>query len=335
MKALVVEDTDRLRVVDVATPEPDGRAVVAVEWGGLCGTDVKVLSGAIPTRRPLVIGHEVIGTILRPGARKLFAEGTRVLLDPGAACGGCRQCRNDRPNLCPNGGLMGRDIDGGFAQRIVVDELRLHPVPDAVPADEAVVLQVLGTCVHAQTLVNVFPDDTAVVVGLGVSGLLHLQLLLARGVRTVVGITRSTWKRDLAMQLGATATAAPDEAADVLAELTGANGADLVVESAGTPATVAQSIELAGAGGTVLLFGILTASRLDAPLYQLYHKELDVVNARGARPRDYSSAIELVAGGAVKVRPLLSARYPLDDAPAAFDACANDPDLLKVLLQIG
>ncbi|PZS16070.1 MAG: hypothetical protein DLM57_11280 [Pseudonocardiales bacterium] len=330
MKAVVVEDVGRIVVRDVPEPSAGGRALIRIERAGLCGTDLKIVSGAIPVDHPLVIGHEMIGRVVSEGPARSIPAGTRVLVDPGEECGRCSMCRADHGYLCSTGALRGRDVDGGFAELMAVDENRLHPVPDSVGLDEAAVLQVLATCVHAQTLVDVFPGQSAVVVGLGVAGLLHVQLLKARGVTDVVGVTRSAWKRELALRLGAVAVATPEEAPGVVTEWTGSDGPDLVVEAAGQAATLRQSIELAGATGTVLVFGTVPGTA-ELPTYQWYFKELTIVNSRAARPRDYARAVQLAAGAQIQLSRLVTGRFPLADAAEAFDACRSG-DHLKVML---
>lgn len=337
MRAAVVEAVRTVTVREVGEPEPRGRAIVEVTRAGICGTDLKIVDGAIPVAYPRVLGHEIVGTVVQagaPGGEALVATGARVLVDPAVACGVCHLCRADREHLCPRGALLGRDADGGFAQLVAVDERRLHPLPDGIGDAEAPVLQVLGTCVHAQTLIDVFPGQVGVVVGLGVSGLLHLQLLRARGLTTVVGIGRSPAKRELAAHLGATATATPDEAARTVADLTGGRGADVVVESVGTVPTLRQAIEVSGLGATVLLFGTITDTGGQLPFYELYYKELDIQSSRAARPRDYARAIDLVASGAVRVADLITSSFPLSDVAAALEACERGRDQLKVTLDI-
>jgi 2-desacetyl-2-hydroxyethyl bacteriochlorophyllide A dehydrogenase len=335
VKAVAVDEPDSLAVVDVPPPdgENDDATIVEVATTGLCGTDLKILHGAIPVAYPRVLGHEVIGRVTRPGPSGRVPQGARVLVDPSIACGRCRQCLADAAHLCPTGALMGRDVDGGLAELIATDERNLHPIPDQVSETAASLLQVLGTCVHAQTRVDVFPGQTAVVVGLGVTGLLHLQLLRARGIERVVGVTRSETKRGMARQLGAWAVAHPDDAADAVREVSAGEGADLVVESAGVAPALAQAIELAGFGAHLLLFGSLTESEVELPLYQLYYKELTMTNARAARARDYGKAVELAAAGALSLEPLWSASYPLDRASDAF-AAVTAPEALKITLEV-
>jgi L-iditol 2-dehydrogenase len=225
-----------------------------------------------------------------------------------------------------------------LAERIAVDELQLHRIPDSMPASDAALVQVLGTCVHAQSRIRVLPPDAAVVIGLGVAGLLHLQLLRARGIRRLVGIGRSSWKRDLALELGATAVATPDQAADVVRDVAGVDGPTLVVEAVGTVPTLTQAIELVSSGGTVLVYGTVTARHgAEVPFYQLYYKELTVLNPRAALPRDYDRAIALAVSGEVELGRLWTRSYALEEAQSAFDGLldSSPSDALKVTFDIG
>lgn len=334
MKALVLEAVGSANVREVRNPDADGRAVVRVERVGVCGTDASIFQGKINVAYPRIMGHEMVGVIEAPGPKGLFPAGTRVVADPSAACGYCHLCRADRANLCLNGGLLGRDLDGVFAEYLAVPETFLHPLPESVPPDDAPVIQVLGTCVHAQTQFSIFPGDTAVVIGLGVTGFLHLQLLRARGITSIVAVTRSKWKQEMARGWGATAAVGPEAAAEAVAETSDGKGAAVVVECAGYESTLSQAIELAGYGGTISAFGTVTRRDSGLPYYQLYHKELTIFNPRAALPRDYARAVQLVAQGSVALAPLVTHRLPIEDAPGALGDLINDPSALKILFEV-
>ena len=326
---------EQFAMADVADPSTArGEAVVRVREVGICGSDIKYLSGKVPVGYPRILGHEVVGEVVEPGQRGLLPAGTRVLIDPSVSCGHCRWCRNDEAHLCPKGGLMGRDLDGGLAEYVAVDELQLHELPPDIPWQQGPLLQILGTCVHGQTLVEAEPGHTALVVGLGVSGLLHVQLLRARGVDTVIGVTRSPEKLQLAQRLGATAVAPPDEAAALIEDVTGGRGVDLVVESSGALAGLRTAVAATRLGGTILMFGSLDASEGEFPWYQLYLKELSLISSRAARWRDYAAAIDHVAGRRVDVAPLLSQRFDLEQAPDALDTFRSSPGVLKVTTEV-
>ena len=219
-----------------------------------------------------------------------------MLVNPAVFCGHCELCRRDLPQLCHRGGLLGRDADGVFADLVAVDEACLHPLPAGLPSDGAALLQVLSTCVHAQSLLAVHPGDSAVVVGLGVAGLLHVQLLRDRGVPVIVGVTRSAAKRELARRFGASEAVGPEDAAEAVAAQTGGRGADLAIEAAGSQQTLVQAMRLAAPGGTVLVYGTTVPAADGLPTYDWYLKELTIRNTRAARPRDCDLAIRLYAG---------------------------------------
>lgn len=332
MRAVVATGSGSLEVRRVPTPDVSSGALVQIDQAAICGTDVKILAGHIPVDHPRIMGHEMAGEVIRSAESGAIPVGTRVLINPGVFCNRCDLCRRDLRQLCRNGGLLGRDIDGVFTEQIEIDEDFLHVIPQSVSRDAATLLQVLGTVVHAQRSVSVFPNETAVVVGLGVTGLLHLQMLAARGV-TVIGVTRSQWKLDLATDLGASYTATPDMAADLVSQVTDGRGADLVVESVGTERTLAQSIELAGHGANIVVYGTVTGGKEGLPYYQLYFKELTLHNPRAAGPGDNDIGISLAAAGTLQLEPLVTARFPLEDAAKAFEAVGGQN--LKVALDIG
>jgi threonine dehydrogenase-like Zn-dependent dehydrogenase len=227
---------------------------------------------------------------------------------------------------------MGREVDGVFAEYVRVPSQQVLPVPASISDKASGLLQVLGTCIHAQKAVQVFPGQVVAVIGLGVAGQLMVQLLKARGV-TVVGITRSEWKRDLAAQYGATITSSPDEAEAVLADLTDGCGPDLVVEAVGHEKTLIQAIELVSIGGKVLVFGTLTGGTEGLPYYQLYYKELSIYNPRAALPADYALGINLAAKDLLTLEPIVTHQLGLDETVKAFEL-VSDPSSLKVLMSV-
>lgn len=332
MRGVVLVEPGRAEVQEVDEPDAEqhGAALIRMQTVGLCGTDSSIVAGKIAVETPRVLGHEGVGVVEQPGRLNAVAVGQRVLIDPGISCEMCDLCRRGFPNLCRNGGLLGRDFDGVFADYAAVAERQLLIVPDAVGPDACGLLQVLGTCVHAMSTAPVFPGDTAVVLGLGVAGQMIAQLLSSRGAR-VIGVTRSGWKRDLAAQLGAAITVTPDEAAAAVADATHGRGPELVVEAVGSEATFAQAIELAGAAGTVVLYGTATGGSGGLPYYQLYFKELTVRNPRAATKADYQRAIDLVADGTIDAASLVSHRFDLADASDALTAVRGS-STLKVLM---
>ena len=331
MKSVQVVAPGEISYSDAPEPDASREVLVGVQSVGICGTDVKIYSGAIDVAYPRIMGHEMIGSVVSSAHPSLTA-GQRVLVDPAISCGICGLCRAGRANLCPNGGLLGRDVDGVFAEYIAVPADRVLPVPRSVDEASAGLLQVLGTCVHAMRSVRVVPGDTALVIGLGVSGLLFVQLLRLAGA-TVIGVTRSEWKRHLATQMGASVVAEPEEMESAVMGATGGLGADLVVEAVGVEATVSQAIELVRVGGEVVVFGTVTSGQKGLPYYQMYFKELVIHNPRAALTSDYERGINLVASGALSLASIVTHRFHLSEAQRALDK-VKSPESLKVLMEV-
>src|SRR5205807_3044204 len=184
--------------------------------------------------------------------------------------------------------LLGRDANGGFADYIAAPATHVFRLPGSIESRTAPLVQVLTTCVHAQRQVTMFPGESVVVYGLGVTGQLHVQLAKARGASPVIGVTRSAAKRALAETLGADLTLAGDgDAVAAVREATDRRGADVVIETTGMLPSLAASIAMARAGGRLLLFGIITATEGALPFYDVYFKELTLAGARVAKSEDY------------------------------------------------
>ena len=333
MRAALLDAPRTLGVRETVDAAPgDGDAVVRVEGVGICGTDLSIYAGKIPVTYPRVIGHEIVGILEDPG-RSEVAAGARVIVDPAISCGTCRQCLEGRTNICTRGALLGRDRDGGLRERLAVPAGNVHALPDDIDPSIAPMIQVLSTCVHAQRRMPLSLGEHVVVLGLGVTGLLHVQLAKRRGAGTVVGVTRSVAKLELAGELGADALVRADgsEASEV--ERTLGGGADLVIDCVGTVAGLARAVEMVRHGGRILHYGTITESAGELRFYDLYHKEISIVAARAARPQDFPDAIELVASGGVSLAPLVSSRFPLDRADEAMRA-GGDPGALKVLVDV-
>jgi len=327
MKAMVLRAPSDLVEDEVARPQPAaGQVLVRITHSGVCGTDYKIFNGSIPVPYPLIPGHEMAG--------ELADTGERVIIDPETYDGTCFYCSKGLTNLCPNGTLIGRDVNGGFAEYLQVPATQVHRLPDSIDDQTAPMIQVLTTCLHAQRQVEIFPGDTVVVLGLGVTGQLHVQLAKARGAR-VIGITRSAEKRAMAEKLGADLTiAGGDDVIQKVREATEGRGADLTIETTGVMKQLADSIHMTRFGGKVLLFGIYTVKEGALPFYDIYFKEISLISARVAKPEDYRASIDLVERGQVRLGPLVSDVMPLGELKAAIGLLSSDSgQRMKIILE--
>ena len=335
MKAMLLSAPSQLSPGDVDDAvASDGETLVRVTHSGVCGTDLKIYNGGIPVEYPRIMGHELIGEIADVGAAIGVNVGTRVIVDPIVFCGDCEDCRAGRENLCINGSLLGRDQDGGFSDLIAVPADAVIALPDNINNESAPLIQVMTTCEHAQQRAPATSGASVVVIGLGVSGQLHIQLAKARGAHPIIGITGSPVRREMAQQYGADYTlAAGGNAADEVQKLTGGRGADLVIDCAGAASTLAQSIDVVRPGGRILLFGVYTFKEAALPFYQLYYKELTIINSRAATRADFQTCVDLVSSGQVELDSMISHVLPLTDLEKAITMLdQRDDHRMKVTL---
>jgi 2-desacetyl-2-hydroxyethyl bacteriochlorophyllide A dehydrogenase len=335
MKAMVLRAPSNLALDQVPRPDaPPGHVLVRITHSGLCGTDLKIYTGAIPAKYPLIMGHEMIGELMDGSPPAGIERGDRVIIDPVLSCGACFHCRIGQTNLCPSGGLIGRETNGGFAEYAAVPSSQVFRLPDSVDSRTAPLIQVATTCLHAQRLTSSFEGQSVAVIGLGVSGQLHVQLARARGAATVVGISRSAFKNDLARQLGADlAIEAGPNAIQKALDATDGRGPDIVIECTGVMTALADAIRMVRFGGRIILFGIMSAKEGALPFYDLYFKELTLINNRAATSEDFPIMIDLVARGAVRLEPLITHHMALSELETALEMVEDGADRrLKIIL---
>ncbi len=341
MKALLLKEYRQLEVVDFPIPEITPHEVlIRVAACGICGSDVHGYDGSTGRRiPPLVMGHEAAGVIETVGeAVRGFEAGSRVTFDSTVYCGQCGYCRAGRVNLCDNRQVLGVSCGdyrrhGAFAEYVAVPAHILYRLPDELPLEHAALIEAVSIAVHAVKRSPPKPDDDVVVVGSGMIGLLVIQVLRHAGCRRLVAVDVDDDRLSLAKKLGATDAidAKNGDAIAQVLELSGGRGAAAVWEVVGTTATVKTAIDCVRKGGAVTLVGNIAPS-VEIPLQAVVTRELTLYGSCSSSG-EYPECIELMASGAVDVRPLISAMASLEDAPRWFERLyAREPGLMKVVV---
>jgi L-iditol 2-dehydrogenase len=342
MKALVLNQYNQLDFQDLPPPQPArDEVLVAVRACGICGSDVHGMDGSTGRRRPpLVMGHEAAGVIAQLGGDvQGWREGDRVTFDSTLSCGVCPPCRSGRINLCDNRRVLGVSCDeyrrnGAFAEYVTVPRQILYRLPDELSFARAAMVEPVSVAVHAVGRTRIRLNDTAVVVGAGMIGLLLLQALRAAGCSQIIVVDVAPGRLELARRLGATATlrADGDDPLPALLALTGGRGADVVLEAVGIAATVRFAIAAARKGGQVTLVGNLSPN-VELPLQAVVSREL-TLNGSCASSGEYPACLDLIARGTIDVDCLTSAVAPLADGAAWFKRLYDrEPGLMKVILE--
>lgn len=333
MRAAVLTGPRAFRVEEVREPAVGaGEALVRVAAAGICGTDYRIWTGERSVRYPLIPGHEFIGDVVAvgPGVTRI-APGNRVAVEPNWGCGACDLCREGSGNLCLARTAVGIDRDGGFAEFAVLPERVCWPAPVGLPPDVLLFAEPLAVVTRAVARAAPRSGETAAVVGAGTLGLLALQLLRRGGCRVLV-VGRTDRRLGLARELGADATVvgAGETVADAARRFAGRDGVDLVIETAGTADAVELSLGQVGfvrPGGRVVLTGLPHAPAT-VEFFWVVRREIDI---RGSMiyQTEFGDAVALLAGGDVRVGPLLTHRFPLTSIDAAL-AAHRDPASIKV-----
>jgi L-iditol 2-dehydrogenase len=321
MRALVFTGPGEMPLQERDDPQPGaGQVVVAVRAAGICGSDVHGYLGATGRRRPgVVMGHEAAGDVIAIGPDVTSVrKGDRVALRSILACGRCERCRRGQSNVCTDRQGMGMHFDGAYAERILVPETLLLPLPDTLSYEDGALIEPLAVAMHAVNRTPFELMDFVVVIGAGAIGLLTLLAARLRGAGSVVVTDLSSHRLEVARALGADLTIDVGSADPVaaIAAATDGRGADAVFEAVGVSATVAQSLAVARAGGQVTWVGN-SAPVVEMPMQALVTGELTVRGAYGFA-QEFEQAADALAAGWIDARRLVECVAPLEDGPELF-----------------
>ena len=340
VKALLLSKYKHLEIADLPDPTPGhGEVLVRVAACGICGSDVHGYDGSSGRRiPPIVMGHEAAGTIAAVGVSVSgFAEGDRVTFDSTIFCGACSNCRRGDVNLCDNRQVLGVSCaefrrPGAFAEYVAVPSRILYRLPENLSFHEAAMLEAVSVALHGVSLAQISKGSTALVVGAGMIGLLTLQALRAAGCSRVFVTDLDSTRLKLAQEVGATTVLSSEKnLVGQVMQLTSGAGVDVAIEAVGRNETVKASIESVRKGGTVVLVGNISPEVM-LPLQRVVTRQIRLQGSC-ASAGEYPRAIELLASGAILVKPFITAVAPLAEGPRWFERLyAREPNLMKVIL---
>lgn len=336
MKAALIRRPYELNLVDIDIPSvKPGEVLVKIQACGVCGTDMHIYEGAMPwARLPLVPGHELSGVVVEVGEEVSgLKPGDRVAVDPNITCGVCRYCRMGRRNLCSSLEAIGVTRDGGFAEYVVAPASQLYRVPEGLSLEEAAFAEPVSCCVHGVNRLSIRPGDDVLIVGAGPIGLIHLQLAKRCGAGRVVVAEVNEKRLKLASRLGVDLTVNPSEERlpETVRRFLDGKGVEAAIDAAGGSAPLDLAASCLEPGGRLLVFGVASEEDVwKVKPYDLYKRELTVVGSF-INPYEMDRALNLLASGAVKVKPLISHVIGLEDLEKALRR--EIPDALKVLVK--
>jgi L-iditol 2-dehydrogenase len=338
MRVAMYYNNRDVRLEEMPTPQiGPGELLVKVMASGICGSDV--MEWYRIKKAPLVLGHEITGEIVEVGQGvERYQVGDRVFVSHHIPCNTCRYCLNGQHTVCET--LHTTNYDpGGFAEYLRVPRLNVDRgvflLPDEVSYEEGAFIEPLACVVRGQRVAGLQPGQTVLVLGSGISGLLHIALARALGAGRIVATDVNEYRLTAAQRLGAEVVIHAEE--DVPARLRQANEgrlADLVIVCTGAFPAFPQALQSVDRGGTVLFFAPTEPGvDLPVPVNDFWRNGITLMPSYGNSPLDAVVAIELIRARRVPVHEMITHRLSLAETGLGFQLVAEAGESIKVIIE--
>lgn len=315
-----------------------GELLMRVEACGICGSDV--MEWYRIDRIPLVLGHEVAGTIEEAGEGvKVYKKGDRVAASHHVPCGKCDYCRNGHETACDT--LRKTNFyPGGFCQYLRLPKINVdcgvYLLPDSMSFDEATFIEPLACVIRAQRLAGMKPGLCVLVIGSGIAGLLHIHLAKAiERAGRIIATDVSDYRLAAAKRFGADVSiGAREYSVEMLRSLNQGKLADLVILSTGAGQAINQALESVERAGTILFFAA-TDKNVTIPFSinnLFWRNERRLISSYAASPNDHRAALELIQSGKLRLQDMITHRLNLSETGLGFKLVAQAQESIKVII---
>jgi len=339
MRVAMYYNNHDVRLEEMPTPQiGPGELLVRVEACGICGSDV--MEWYRLDRVPLVLGHEIGGQIVAVGdGVERYKEGDRVSAAHHVPCNTCHYCLSGHHTVCDT--LRRTNFDpGGLAEYLRLSALNVDRgvflLPDEMSYEEATFIEPLACILRGQRLAHMRPGQSVLVIGSGITGLLHVQLAQALGAGLVVATDINDYRLEAAKHLGAGAAIhAKEDLPQYLRQLNQGHLADLVIVCTGATSAIAQALQSVERGGTVLFFAP-TDPGVTIPISindLFWRNEITLTTSYAASPADYTTALELIRAHRINTDRMITHRLGLAKAGTGFQLVADAQNSIKVIIE--
>jgi L-iditol 2-dehydrogenase len=322
-----------IRIEEVERPEPGPKEIlVKVISCGICGSDV-VEWYRLP-RAPLVQGHEIGGEVNQVGrATKGFAVGDRVFVAPKVPCMKCEYCRNGQYPVCSN---VKERLPGGLAQYVCVPEALVergtYLLPDSIGYDRATFIEPLACVLRAHKLARLAQGQTVMVMGCGISGLLHIKVAKLKECRVAAVDILDTRLR-LAHQMGADIVVHGEEDAPERLRHEDGRRAHMVFLCTSSPSAVERAWHCVDKGGVIIFFAVPGPEKeVIIPINDFWMKEITIITSYYCGPPEITEAIALLESGKIEVDDMVTHRLPLARTAEGFQRVMEGKESVKVIV---
>lgn len=326
MRVATYHSNHDLRVEEMPVPEVgEGELLVKVHASGICGSDV--MEWYRIKKAPRVLGHEITGEIVGsgPGVED-YNVGDRVFVSHHVPCEECHYCRCGHTSVCDT--LRTTNFyPGGFSEYIRVPKINVdkgvYILPDNMSYEQGVFIEPLACVVRGQRYLDMLPDHRTLVIGSGISGLLHVKLARAHGIQNITATDIQDYRLRIA-----------SEYADKVSKVVEDNSADRVIVCAGALSAMEQALKAVDRGGRILLFAPLKPEeRLPLLVWDMWKNEVSLVTSYAASDGDIKEAMDLISSGNVVVDDMVTHEIPLSDIAQGFRLTEEGANSLKVVVK--
>ncbi|MED5579607.1 MAG: alcohol dehydrogenase catalytic domain-containing protein [Nitrospinota bacterium] len=337
MKAAFYYNNQDIRLEDIPKPPLEkGDLLIKTVSSGICGSDV--MEWYRVPKAPVVLGHEVAGDVVQVDSEvSNFQEGDRVVVSHHVPCNECEYCRKNLHTACDT--LRKTNFDpGGFCEFIRVPSANVltgtFHLPDEISYDEGVFVEPLGCVLRSQRVANLGSEDKVLVIGAGISGLLHIKLALAKGCKRVFASDINEYRLQKAKDFGAEIVDSGTEIPNFLRENLEGKLADQVILCTGSPSALGSAIQCLDRGGVLQLFAPPPPGFIpEIDLNLVWKDQISLSTSYGAAPYDLEEAINLIEGRNLVVEDMITHKLPLVEIKEGFQLVSAAGDSLKVVIR--
>ena len=342
MKAAVVSENSTIQIQTISDPELGPNDIlVKMAACGICGSDVEKVFGSYG-QPSMKLGHEPAGTIIKIGSKvRDLMIGDRVFTHHHVACysKGSHECSHGNETMCKE--YYRSNLNPcGLANEYVVPEWNVNhggvlKIPDSMSFEEAAMIEPLACCVRAWTKFNYQKNDSAVILGVGPTGIMHALLAKSAGFSKIFCLDLNDFRLEFAKKLGFEIVRSDDTSlSEKIIESTDTSGVDVAIVATGSLEAFRDAIKLVRKGGTIVMFGVPSkGASIDIDMSIVYSKEITITTTYAASDLDTKTALELIASGKIDVKSLITHKYSLEDSQKAFEHAKTGDNAMKIIIQ--
>lgn len=338
MRVAVYYNNQDVRLEEMPVPViGPGEILVKVFASGICGTDV--IEWYRIKKAPLVLGHEIAGEVFQIGdGVSEYKKGDRVFVSHHVPCNSCYYCLNGHHTACETLHTTNY-FPGGFSEYIRVPKINVSrgvfPLPDDMSFEDGAFVEPLACVIRGQRLAGLRSGQSVLILGSGISGMLHLLLARSAGASPIVMTDINEYRLRKAKELGADIALLADEnITESLRKINDGRLADLVIVCTGAQPAFTQALDAVDRGGTVLFFASTDPGvSIPVPVDRFWRNEVKLMTSYANSPADAACAIEAIHTGGVPVKQLITHRLGLTETGQGFRIVAEAKESIKVIIE--